>query len=713
MRIMSKKNRKYQPDRTGEMLCYRMATATGTEPNAEQRSLPLVLATETPVDTFDFQRMEVVEEVLRIDGVEMPEQIPLLDSHDRGTVRSVLGSIRDLKKTEINGVKSIIGTAYFGSDDDQVRAFGNYRDGHLRDFSVGAKRREVKWNGNQKVVVRSRLLEGSAVVIGADPNAKAIDLPALRAYTDPDSMKEEAMNEELKALLVKRGMPENLDGADALKWIDENLTQRSALPPAPELKPPVEPPLDRKAIEADVLKRVAGIDDLCRTHGIEDKQRLEWISGGTSINDVAVAILKRKAPTGVPVGNEPISGGKSQLEKFGEAARDALVMRCLSNHGLNPEAILEKAKARGDFDAVKRTESIVNIVRKPSPGADQFRYVGLADLARLFVEEAGQRTLGLAKPDIVRRALRLGLVERDEPGFHTTGSLTNVLLDASNKTLLAAYDEAPVSYPMWVRQAPSAADFKSLNRIRFGELPDPEVVPENGKYKDKATSDARESYKVEKYGELFSISWEAIVNDDLNAISRIPQMQGNAMRRKINKVVYAVLTDNAALSDGIALFHATSHGANLDANALAESALDTGWNVMSQQTGLSGSGTILNIRPSYLIVPAALAPTAYRLVGGNVVPTAAGTNVPLYGAGRDRPLMVVEEGQLDATSTTAWYLAAPSNVVDTIELTFLQGEESPVLEREQGFDVDAVRYKIRQTFAAKAIDYRGLYQGNS
>jgi len=48
-----------------------------------------------------------------------------------------------------------------------------------------------------------------------------------------------------------------------------------------------------------------------------------------------------------------------------------------------------------------------------------------------------------------------------------------------------------------------------------------------------------------------------------------------------------------------------------------------------------------------------------------------------------------------------------------VELTFLQGEETPYVERKDEFCVDAVRYKIRQTFGAKAIDYRGLYQGNT
>jgi hypothetical protein len=53
-----------------------------------------------------------------------------------------------------------------------------------------------------------------------------------------------------------------------------------------------------------------------------------------------------------------------------------------------------------------------------------------------------------------------------------------------------------------------------------------------------------------------------------------------------------------------------------------------------------------------------------------------------------------------------------STDVDTVEYTFLEGEESPVIETEWNFDNDTLKHKIRQTFAAKAIDWRGLYEND-
>ncbi|MNL71936.1 hypothetical protein D3C87_1971690 [compost metagenome] len=67
---------------------------------------------------------------------------------------------------------------------------------------------------------------------------------------------------------------------------------------------------------------------------------------------------------------------------------------------------------------------------------------------------------------------------------------------------------------------------------------------------------------------------------------------------------------------------------------------------------------------------------------------------------------------LDAVSASAWYLAASNSQVDTVEYTFLDGAEGPVIESEIGFEIDGVSYKCRHDFAAKAVDHRGLFRAN-
>jgi hypothetical protein len=250
--------------------------------------------------------------------------------------------------------------------------------------------------------------------------------------------------------------------------------------------------------------------------------------------------------------------------------------------------------------------------------------------------------------------------------------------------------------------------------MQFSEFPDLQDIPENSKYPEGATSDAKESYTPLKKGRLFTITWETIVNDDLDAISRIPQMQGVAAQRTQNKKVYATLTDNAAMADNVALFHSSHSNLAGSGTVISKTSLNVAYAAMMTQTNLGGE--IIGVVPKYLIVPAAISATADEFVQSTTPPTDGGSapgtsgTKNIYGPTGNRRLEVIVEPQLDASSTTAWYLAGDSRLCDTVELTFLAGEESPVLENEWDLTKDVYTYKIRQTFGAKAIDHRALYK---
>ena len=736
---MTKKAGKLQPSKAAGV--FRAATFSDVATD-EDNAVDGTIATEAPVQVFDFSRGAVVDEVLLLDGMEHPRQIPIVDSHDRSTVRNILVSIRSLSVAD----GKFTGRAYFSRRPEAQAVLRDIQDGHITDFSITAQPTDVEFvpdghvatvrgrefTGPQKLVKSSRAVDGSVVAVGADQNAKVNQHDVTRrAYFSPYVVREEHEMDQLRKYASDHGMPADFEG-DVLRWLQDNVQPAAETSPAAQVGHAEVERAEPQAAAAEVgdeVQRAVDIRDICERHSVSSTEANQWIKDGKSVDEVARLVLDRHSGNAVePVGQ--LVPAESEHDKFCDAVSHGLAMRCLQSAKVNPQMALQRANGvygegdaavstgHADADAIQRSQALVQMFSKPAPGANDFRYAGLSDIARQFCERAGIKTYNLPKHEVVRRAMQLQPVMRADGAYHTTGSFSNVLLDAANKTLLAAYDEAGVTYPIWVRTAPSAADYKSLNRIRFGELADPGIVPENHEYQEGTVSDNKETYNVEKRGSIFSISLEAVVNDDLNAISRIPQMQGNAMRRAINRAVYAVLTANADLSDGVALFHATSHGANLDATALAAGALDTGFQVMMTQSGISAD-SILNLQPRFLIVPAALSATALQLANSTANPAVGGDTtgssgvVNLYGPGGPRTIIPVIDGQLDGSSTTAWWLAADSSQVDTVELTFLQGEESPVLERQDGFEVDAVKYKIRQSFAAAAVDYRGLYQGNS
>jgi len=239
------------------------------------------------------------------------------------------------------------------------------------------------------------------------------------------------------------------------------------------------------------------------------------------------------------------------------------------------------------------------------------------------------------------------------------------------------------------------------------------MVPETKGYPEKSVGDTKRTYQIAKYGAEFTVSWETVVNDDLDALSRIPAMQGNAARRTQEKVVYDALLSNPTMPDTYALFSA-SHpsGSNISGSAAAPSVqtLSDGFEAMGLQKGLS-SDVYLNLVPRTLLVPLNYSATALEIV--NSQSYAASNNnsgvVNIYGVNGVRPLQVVATPLLDANSATNWYLIADNAQIDTVEITFLQGEESPVLENEWVMSNDVYRYKVRQSFAAAVIDHRGIY----
>jgi hypothetical protein len=182
-------------------------------------------------------------------------------------------------------------------------------------------------------------------------------------------------------------------------------------------------------------------------------------------------------------------------------------------------------------------------------------------------------------------------------------------------------------------------------------------------------------------------------------------MYGNSIAQLESDVVWGIITANPAMADGNALFHTTHKNLAGTGTALAVDAVGAARAAMALQTGFDKK-TVLNIRPAFLIVPAALELKAEQLVAQNLVPADSTKVVPQS----IRTLSPISEPRLDAASPTAWYLAASPNQIDTIEYAYLEGQQGAYIETRNGFDVDGVEIKCRLDFGAKAIDWRGLYK---
>ncbi len=338
----------------------------------------------------------------------------------------------------------------------------------------------------------------------------------------------------------------------------------------------------------------------------------------------------------------------------------------------------------------------------------QYRGMSLLELGRDHLERSNVNTRGWD-----RMRLATEMLNYRSAGMLSTSDFANLLQNVATKRLRRSYDENQPSYRRWAREAPNAPDFKTMSVVNLSGAPDLLQVNEHGEFKYGAMSDGKETYALVTYGRIVAITRQAIINDDLRGFDRLVGAFGSSAARLENRTVYSILTANANLADGGALFNATAvtttgGHANYTSSgtAISLAALNVGRTAMRLQKGLQSEE--LNIAPKFLIAPATQEMLAYQYTSANYVPTAQ-SGVNEFAAGGRSALEVVIEAYLDASSTTKWYLAADSAQIDTVEFCHLEGATGPVIESEMGFEVDGMSMKCRLDFAAKAIDFRGLY----
>lgn len=646
----------------------------------ENRSVEIVVATQEPTEVFDFERYEIVKEILLIDGVEMPNsrQIPLLDTHQRFDTSSVVGSIRELKKED----SQLIGRAFFSSVADVDSIWQKVQEGHLTDFSAGYRPIDSRWipegesyqykgksfAGPVRITKRWRIKEGSIVPIGADEMAKARS----DANTNKNkNHKGETMDPKLREFLVSRGLDPDATEDQAWQFL-QSLEVRKDPEPEPEPDKKVEDPqamIDEIRAEAtgEERSRIIEIDSLGKRFDQPDLA-LKLIREGKSVVEAYRAILKTIPESGLNY-HPPATIIADSQDKFRAAATDALLARSAIDY--KPEKFAEGHRDLMGFS--------------------------LRELAREALRVGNLKTAG-SPMEMIGRAL-------------ATSDLPLILANVANKSLFSGWDTAPETWRTWVA-TDQVADFKIHSLPRASEMADLEEIPESGEYRYGKITEAQEQYQIATYGKLFAITRQTIINDDLGALTRIPAQHGESASRKVADVVYAVLTANAAMGDGTALFHA-DHGNYQASGAVPGSAtIGAGILAMKTQKDLQGLRR-LNIRPEFFIAPVTIegiSEVFFQTIQWSDTDTIAtdsslaSTRKNLYSGSY---FTRVYEPRLDDVDAAAWYLAGPRG--KTVVAFFLNGVQTPYLETKAGWSVDGTEYKVRIDVGAKAVDWRGLY----
>lgn len=303
-----------------------------------------------------------------------------------------------------------------------------------------------------------------------------------------------------------------------------------------------------------------------------------------------------------------------------------------------------------------------------------------------------------------------------------SSEFSTLLGSSIDRVLLAQYATYAPGYRrfMKVRMVP---DFRSVGSVRRSGGRGLVGVAEGSTYPQAYVSEESYTYSVSKYGMTYSLTWESIVNDDLDAFASMPRdMADDAVQEEMafatslyvaNSTLYAASHDSLSDSD------------NSDTAALTLANLIAGYNKMLKFPGEAkedGTTKALNNMPRYLVIPPGLALTAKQILAsdnllyGGDEELQVGASNPMAGM-----LEIIIDPYLANTSHTGWYLFADPARVPAVEVGFLRGHEQPQVFRKapnqnpagsgENFDDDTYRWKIRHVFGGSHAEAAGGWRG--
>ncbi|WP_101926996.1 MULTISPECIES: ClpP-like prohead protease/major capsid protein fusion protein [Luteimonas] len=323
---------------------------------------------------------------------------------------------------------------------------------------------------------------------------------------------------------------------------------------------------------------------------------------------------------------------------------------------------------------------------------NHFRGLSLYDMARECAAAAGVNVRGMDQLDVVKAAIT-----------HTSSDFPQLTGDVVNRSVMRGYESVPEVFERFVQDV-SVPDFRKQTLVGLGHFVGIKEVPEGGEYEYGTFATMGQEVQLKKLGGMFSITDEAIINDDLGLFNTVPFKMGAAVHTALGDRVFHLITSNPVLADGIALFHA-DHRNLLTAEAPTTAVIDKMIRAMALQKDTTGAR--VRARLKYVLAPVGLGGTISTILNSEyeVGTTARNNTTPNLVRGR---FEVVEDPRLDDHSATAFYGVADPASAGGIVIAYRNGVKVPRVTQKEGWNVDGIEFKVRLDANPAIGDFIGL-----
>lgn len=615
--------------------------------DAEAHTVGLVMSSGARVPRFGM----VEELAITPDAVDLSRvpfgQVRLLDSHNVGSIDAIIGTVIEAHIEAAH----LVGTARF-ADTDRGRAVeARIAAGERIGVSVGYQ--VLRWSltsiDNGVEVWRAdkwSLMEASLVAVPADPSG------AVRAA--PDNIN-----------LEQRTMPETI--AAAAPAAQPQTTITAAAPPPAPAPAPGGPTIRMSAADQAAAYRSA--EGLNLPAGFVTRA----IDAGNTLDQFRDAALHHLAERSQQTRQRPYiaiggDGGETldNPEFLGRAISDALYARMRGKPGEGPAA---------DFRGLTVTEMMREMGRRQNVrGIDRMDRGAVVDWAM---------------------ATRAG-------GAHTTSDFPNLLISSGNRVLVDAYHAAETPLKQLARPR-DAVDFRTLTAIKLGEAPKLLEVQESGEVGYGTRAEEKEAFRVRTFARIFSLSRQAIVNDDLGAFADTNTAWGRAAAEtEASEMVALFLAntgDGADMDDGDPLYTTDRGNKAASGTVIDETNLGLARKALRDMKGLDGT-TPIGVTPRHLVVGSAKETEAEKMLAA-ITPAASGDVNPFAGK-----LNLLVEPRLTGN---AWRLFADPADLAVLVIAYLNGNAGPELQEREGWTTLGMEFRAVLDFGCGLNDWRGTY----
>ncbi len=242
----------------------------------------------------------------------------------------------------------------------------------------------------------------------------------------------------------------------------------------------------------------------------------------------------------------------------------------------------------------------------------------------------------------------------------------------------------------------SVKDFRAIETYQLISGGSFQKVTDGGELKNGTLTHSERANQADLYGEILTLTLKDIINDDLNAFSRIPFLLGQDAAVAFNEVFWKEFLDNTGFftaGDGN-LVTSAPFGVDGLGSALAafRSLRDEG-------------GHRIGGQPVKVLVPPELEAKAASLYQSTEV-RETGTTAKAYSTanpfvGKFKPVVApyLSDSNLDGYSATSWYLLGDPSRRAPMQAAFLNGQQAPTIERGvPAFSQLGISFRAYQAF---------------